>query len=126
MPCNFYNKVVVQSQGCRRINQHRLRTWQQLVRIRLETHAGQFDDCTDLAAFGVDADTGARRGTLVEVEDSTGNPVVMPNVVPRLSETPGKVTSTGPLLGDATERVLQQMCGLDADAVARLREKGVV
>ncbi len=66
------------------------------------------------------------RGTLVEVEDSTGNPVVMPNVVPRLSETPGKVTSTGPLLGDATERVLQQMCGLDADAVARLREKGVV
>lgn len=66
------------------------------------------------------------RGTLVEVPDVSGNPVTMPNVVPRLSETPGKVTSTGPLLGDATERVLQELCGLDAGEIARLREKGVV
>lgn len=66
------------------------------------------------------------RGTLVEVPDVTGNPVTMPNVVLRLSETPGKITSTGPLLGDATERVLQELCGLDAGEIARLREKGVV
>ena len=66
------------------------------------------------------------RGTLVEVPDVSGNPVTMPNVVPRLSETPGKVTSTGPLLGDATDRVLGELCGLDAGEIARLREKGVV
>ena len=66
------------------------------------------------------------RGTLVEVPDVTGNPVTMPNVVLRLSETPGKITSTGPLLGDATERVLQDLCGLDAGEIARLRKKGVV
>ena len=66
------------------------------------------------------------RGTMVEVPDMTGNPVTMPNVVPRLSESPGKVTSTGPLLGDATERVLGKLCGLDAEQIARLREKGVV
>jgi crotonobetainyl-CoA:carnitine CoA-transferase CaiB-like acyl-CoA transferase len=63
---------------------------------------------------------------MVEVPDVTGNPVTMPNVVPRLSESPGKVTSAGPLLGDATERVLTELCGLDAGEIARLREKGVV
>jgi crotonobetainyl-CoA:carnitine CoA-transferase CaiB-like acyl-CoA transferase len=66
------------------------------------------------------------RGTLVEVPDTSGNPVTMPNVVPRLSETPGQVKSTGPLLGNATERVLRDLCGLDAEEVSRLREKGVV
>ncbi len=66
------------------------------------------------------------RGTLVEVADVAGNPVTMPNVVPRLSETPGRVTSAGPLLGDATERILGELCGLDAGEIARLREKGVV
>ncbi len=66
------------------------------------------------------------RGTLVEIEDTSGNPVTMPNVVPRLSETPGVVTSPGPLLGDATERVLSELCGLDEEAIKRLREEGVV
>lgn len=66
------------------------------------------------------------RGTLVQVPDVSGNPVTMPGVVPRLSESPGSVTSAGPLLGDATERVLGELCGLDADAITRLRDKGVV
>lgn len=66
------------------------------------------------------------RGTLVEVADTSGNPVTMPNVVPRLSATPGHVTSTGPLLGDATERVLKEMCGLDDEAIGGLRSKGVI
>lgn len=66
------------------------------------------------------------RGTMIEVEDTSGNPVTMPNVVPRLSETPGKVETTGPLLGNATERVLGELCGLGADDIAALREKGVI
>lgn len=66
------------------------------------------------------------RGTMVEVPDVTGNPVTMPNVVPRLSETPGKVTSAGPLLGDATDRILGELCGLDVEQIEQLREKGVV
>ena len=66
------------------------------------------------------------RGTLVDVPDSSGNPVTMPNVVPRLSQTPGRVESAGPLLGDATEQVLTELCGLDAQEIARLRKRGVV
>jgi crotonobetainyl-CoA:carnitine CoA-transferase CaiB-like acyl-CoA transferase len=66
------------------------------------------------------------RGTLTQVADWSGNPVTMPNVVPRLSQTPGRVATTGPLLGDSTERVLGELCGVDADGISRLREKGVV
>lgn len=66
------------------------------------------------------------RGTMVEVKDATGNPVTMPNVVPRLSETPGRVTHTGPELGNATQRILTKLCGLSQDDINRLREKGVV
>lgn len=66
------------------------------------------------------------RGTLAEVPDHTGNPVMMPGVVPRFSRTPGRITGTGPLLGDATERVLGELCNMDASAIAELRSKGVV
>jgi len=66
------------------------------------------------------------RGTMVEVEDSSGNPVTMPNVVPRLSKTPGRVETTGPLLGESTERVMRDLCGLDAEQLSQLRDKGVI
>lgn len=66
------------------------------------------------------------RKTVVSIPDKTGNPVVMPNVVPRLSETPGQINSTGPLLGDATDRVLRDICGMDDAAIAKLREDGVI
>lgn len=66
------------------------------------------------------------RGTLAEVPDSSGNPVVMPNIVPRLSDSPGKITGTGPLLGDATDSVLKELCGMDEGQIAKLRAGGVV
>lgn len=66
------------------------------------------------------------RGTLAEVSDKSGNPVVMPNVVPRLSESPGRITGTGPLLGESTDRLLRDLCGMDDDAIRKLREQGVV
>ncbi|MEC9367466.1 MAG: CoA transferase, partial [Pseudomonadota bacterium] len=66
------------------------------------------------------------RGTLVEVADWRGKPVTLPNVVPRLSETPGEVTAPGPLLGDATRQVLQDLAGLDTGEIDRLAAKGVI
>ena len=66
------------------------------------------------------------RGTLTQVEDWTGNPVTMPNVVPRLSETPGSVDATGPDLGEATEAILGDLCNLSKEELAGLKEKGVV
>ncbi len=66
------------------------------------------------------------RGTLTEVKDWTGNPVTMPDVVPRLSETPGRITSTGPELGEGTEAILGELCGLSQADFAKLKEQGVV
>ena len=43
----------------------------------------------------------------------------------RLSETPGGIRHRAPVLGEHTEEVLAEM-GYDAEAIAGLREAGVV
>ncbi len=54
-----------------------------------------------------------------------GQPVKMPGIVPKLSETPGAVRWQGPALGEHTDSVLGDL-GLDAESIARLRGKGAV
>ncbi|MDA7948431.1 MAG: CoA transferase [Hyphomicrobiaceae bacterium] len=66
------------------------------------------------------------RGTLTQVKDWTGNPVTMPDVVPRLSETPGHVETTGPELGEGTADILARLCGITDDDLARLKREGVI
>ena len=51
--------------------------------------------------------------------------IVRSNVLFRLSETPGRITSAGPALGQHTEEVLAEI-GIDADQVAELRRQGAV
>lgn len=68
----------------------------------------------------------AARGTLIEVEDGAGGTITVPGVVPRLSDTPGRVTHAGPALGNATQRVLSELAGLDAAQIASLKAKGIV
>jgi len=43
----------------------------------------------------------------------------------KLSDSPAEVTRP-PLLGEHTAEVLQALCGVDAEAVQRLRAQGVV
>ncbi|MGI6876767.1 MULTISPECIES: CaiB/BaiF CoA transferase family protein [Amycolatopsis] len=64
----------------------------------------------------------AALGTIATVDDDELGPVKMQNVLFRLSETPGRITSAGAPLGAHTEEVLGRY-GVD---VAALREKGVV
>ncbi len=54
-----------------------------------------------------------------------GQPIDLPGVVPKLSETPGQTRWVGPQLGAHTAEVLATI-GVDADALARLRAMGVV
>jgi crotonobetainyl-CoA:carnitine CoA-transferase CaiB-like acyl-CoA transferase len=65
------------------------------------------------------------RRSLVEVEDPEHGSIVMPAVVPRLSETPGRVRWAGPELGEHTDAVLRE-AGLTDPDVERLRAAGVV
>jgi crotonobetainyl-CoA:carnitine CoA-transferase CaiB-like acyl-CoA transferase len=63
---------------------------------------------------------------LVEVPDEDLGTVLMHNVLWRLSETPGRIRSTGRPLGADTEEVLLEEIGLSVDRLKALKEKGVV
>lgn len=64
-------------------------------------------------------------GAIATVEDDDLGPVRMPNVLFRMSETPGSVRHTGRAHGADTDDVLASI-GLTAERVAQLREEGVV
>jgi len=67
----------------------------------------------------------AALGSLVRVPDPELGSVLMQNVIFRLSQTPGAITSAGPSLGQHTAEVLSEV-GVDAEELAELRRKGVV
>jgi len=68
----------------------------------------------------------AARENVVQVEDPEIGPFPMQNVVPRLSETPGKIRWTGPKLGQHNEEVLRGALGLSEGELDGLRERGIV
>jgi formyl-CoA transferase len=59
------------------------------------------------------------------VPDDSGRDVVMPGVVPKLSETPGSVQRAGPVCGAHTEEVLVQF-GFDREQIKDWLNKGVI
>ena len=67
------------------------------------------------------------RGTVTEVvEPESGEPVHVPNVLPALSETPGRIESLGPRLGAHNDEVYGDLLGLSAAERDALRKKGVI
>lgn len=66
------------------------------------------------------------REMLVEVMDPDAGPICVAGVPIKLSRTPGHVRGRAPRLGEHTEAVLAEWLHLAPDAVARLREEGVV
>jgi crotonobetainyl-CoA:carnitine CoA-transferase CaiB-like acyl-CoA transferase len=65
------------------------------------------------------------RGVLVEVPDADAGSVVMHNVVPRLSGTPGSLRLPAPALGEHTREILAAI-GYDAARRAELIQAGVI
>lgn len=64
-------------------------------------------------------------GMLVEVDDGDLGPLLMHNVMWRMSETPGKIRFTGRKLGADTNAVLEEM-GYSPAQVDALRSRGVI
>jgi succinyl-CoA:(S)-malate CoA-transferase subunit A len=52
--------------------------------------------------------------------------VVVPGVVPTLSETPGRISNLGPPLGNATYEVLRELLGISAQEIKRLRQHKII
>jgi crotonobetainyl-CoA:carnitine CoA-transferase CaiB-like acyl-CoA transferase len=61
-----------------------------------------------------------------EVDDPALGSVLQAGVVPHIPESPGEVRWTGPDIGQHTAEVLDELLGLDADAVNSLRQEGAL
>jgi succinyl-CoA:(S)-malate CoA-transferase subunit A len=66
------------------------------------------------------------RGNLLELVEEGLGKVVVPGVVPTLSETPGRVTNLGPRLGNATYEVMRELLELPAAEITRLRQQRII
>jgi len=65
------------------------------------------------------------RGVIVEAPDEEAGSVLMHNIIPRLSETPGRLRFAAPSLGQHTHEILTEI-GCDADRLAALAAEGVI
>jgi crotonobetainyl-CoA:carnitine CoA-transferase CaiB-like acyl-CoA transferase len=65
------------------------------------------------------------RGIVVEAPDADAGSVLMHNVIPRLSATPGRLRRAAPVLGEHTRELLQTL-GYDEARVAELAAQGVI
>jgi crotonobetainyl-CoA:carnitine CoA-transferase CaiB-like acyl-CoA transferase len=68
----------------------------------------------------------AARENILRVDDPRVGELAVPNLVPRLSDTPGSVHWLGQPLGAHNEEVYGRLLGLDAAEQERLRKDGVI
>jgi crotonobetainyl-CoA:carnitine CoA-transferase CaiB-like acyl-CoA transferase len=66
------------------------------------------------------------RGNLVTISDPDVGEITVPGVIPRLSETPGRIEHLGPPLGNMTDAVLGELLGLTAAELAEFHKNHVV
>jgi crotonobetainyl-CoA:carnitine CoA-transferase CaiB-like acyl-CoA transferase len=68
----------------------------------------------------------AARGNILHVNDERVGDLAIPNVVPTLTVTPGRVQTLGPRLGSHTDEILETVLSMDPQIIASLRQKGVI
>ena len=66
------------------------------------------------------------RENLMTIQDPRAGEIVVPNVVPRLTATPGRINDLGPALGSSSDEILARLLHFSAERIAELRDKGVV
>lgn len=88
-----------------------------------DTPAGPLNNIADI--FG-DRQFHARRNLVAVSEEKTGESIIVPSPVPQLSETPARIRSLGPELGQHTDEVLREILGMDEGHIAELRQKKVI
>jgi len=68
----------------------------------------------------------AARQSIVRVPHPQWGEIAMQNAAPKLSETPGRVVSAGPELGQHNEEVYGELLGLSSGQIADLAQRGII
>jgi len=68
----------------------------------------------------------AARQSIVRVPHPQWGEIAMQNAAPKLSETPGRVVSAGPELGQHNEEVYGELLGLNSGQIADLAQRGII
>jgi crotonobetainyl-CoA:carnitine CoA-transferase CaiB-like acyl-CoA transferase len=68
----------------------------------------------------------AARGNILKIQDDRVGELPIPNLVPRLSDTPGSVNWLGPRLGEHNDEIFKTVLGLSDEEIQRLTAEGVV
>ncbi len=68
----------------------------------------------------------AARGNILRMTDERIGEIAIPNLVPRLSDTPGRVDTLGPDLGAHNQEVYENILGMSSDEIGRLQAAGVI
>ena len=66
------------------------------------------------------------RENLANVADGSEGDIVMPAVIPKLSDTPGRIAHAGPSLGSYNNEIYGELLGKSAQELAKLKEEGVI
>ncbi|MEC1156391.1 CaiB/BaiF CoA transferase family protein [Cytobacillus horneckiae] len=66
------------------------------------------------------------RGMLQKVTLPDGEKVLVPGIVPKLTETPGKIEWVGPTLGEHTEEILRDYLNFSQEKIIQLKKNGVL
>jgi crotonobetainyl-CoA:carnitine CoA-transferase CaiB-like acyl-CoA transferase len=110
------NKIV--ADFCRSMNRDELLSYC----LSLEVPIGPINNVADIY---VDPHFRARKN-FVEIEVPGEGPVTVPNVIPRLSETPGRIKWLGPKYGEHNMEVFRDRLGLSEAEIAELQKTGVI
>lgn len=68
----------------------------------------------------------AARENVARIQDPEAGEVVMPAVVPTMSDTPGRILHAGPAIGAHTTEILKRVLGKSDADIAALKDKGVI
>jgi crotonobetainyl-CoA:carnitine CoA-transferase CaiB-like acyl-CoA transferase len=66
------------------------------------------------------------RDMLQEIELPDGKKVLVPGIVPKLSETPGEIKWSGPSLGEHNEEIYTEFMNFSFEKFKKLKEQGVI